>query len=161
MINTYLGGELPVILCIGSDLVIGDCLAPLVGSMLRENGYHGFIYGTLEHTVTAKELPYVRSYIRKINPNQKLLVIDAAIGTEEEVGTIQIRKGNLYPGSGINKNFEPIGDVSILGIVSKRSIAGYSINDLTHLKLVNSMAKTISHSICLALNLRNYEKMVI
>lgn len=158
MVSTYLCGESPVVICIGSDLVIGDSLGPLVGSMLREQGYSSFLYGNLQTTVTAKELPKIKSFVDKINPNYKKLVIDAAVGNKEEIGTIKIRKGSIHPGSGANKFLSPIGDVSILGIVSERSIVGYSVHDLTRLKLVYSMAKTISHSLCLALEFMKKEK---
>ncbi|MBO5526261.1 MAG: spore protease YyaC [Clostridia bacterium] len=161
ILSTYLCEEVPVILCIGSDLVIGDCLAPLVGSFLREQKISTFLYGTLQQTVTAKELPKLEPFLNKINPHQKRLVIDAAIGSKEEIGTIKVRRGALHPGSGVNKRFSPIGDVSILGIVAERTVTGYSIHDLTRMKLIYSMAKTISDGICLALNLISQEKYEI
>ena len=47
-----------VILCIGSDRVIGDCLGPLVGhklsSLLKNSGIS--VYGTLKKPVHAKNL---------------------------------------------------------------------------------------------------------
>ena len=45
----------PVILCIGSDLAIGDSLGPICGTMLKEkkSDPNAFIYGTLKSPVTA------------------------------------------------------------------------------------------------------------
>ena len=53
-------GELkapPVVLCIGSDLAVGDSLGPITGTLLRRKGeMYGYVYGTLKNTVTAKEV---------------------------------------------------------------------------------------------------------
>ena len=57
--NLYdvLGGNLPIIVCIGTDAVIGDSLGPLVGSMLKGllKG-KTYIFGTVESPITAKEV---------------------------------------------------------------------------------------------------------
>ena len=49
----------PVVVCVGSDLAIGDSLGPIVGSMLKykTQGLQLYIYGTLAAPVTAKEIP--------------------------------------------------------------------------------------------------------
>ena len=33
----------PVVLCIGSDLAVGDSLGPLTGTILKENGFTGYV----------------------------------------------------------------------------------------------------------------------
>ena len=40
----------PVILCIGSDLAVGDSLGPVTGTMLqkKDGSFSGYIYGTLK-----------------------------------------------------------------------------------------------------------------
>ena len=37
--------KMPVIVCVGTDGVVGDCLGPLVGTMLKEKNLPAFIYG--------------------------------------------------------------------------------------------------------------------
>ena len=143
---------LPVFVCIGSDLVIGDSLAPLVGTMLREKNAPAFVYGSLQSTVTAKELSAAGKFIRQTNPKGKRIVIDAAVGDRNELGLIKVRSGPLTPGSGVHKKLPPIGDISILGIVAERSVLSYSLSDLTRLKMVYCMAQTISDAVCLLLN---------
>ena len=50
-----LGKKLPVIVCIGTDAVVGDCLGPLVGSLLKERlKGKTYVFGTVESPVTAK-----------------------------------------------------------------------------------------------------------
>ena len=53
----------PVFVCIGSDLVLGDSLGPLVGTFLRNKNLSSYIYGTLNFPITAKEISYIKSYI--------------------------------------------------------------------------------------------------
>ena len=66
----------PVVLCIGSDLAIGDSLGPLTGTMLRrQEGFRGFVYGTLRSPVTAKEIGYVESFLRKTHPRSKIIAV--------------------------------------------------------------------------------------
>ena len=52
----------PIVVCIGSDLAIGDSLGPIVGSMLayKTQGLSVFLYGTLSSPVTAKDIRYLR-----------------------------------------------------------------------------------------------------
>ena len=59
----------PVIVCIGSDLAIGDSLGPITGSMLKykTQGLGVFVYGTLATPVTAKEIKYLRTFLRATN----------------------------------------------------------------------------------------------
>ena len=55
--NTTLFSAPPVVVCVGSDLAIGDSLGPICGSMLKykTQGLNVFLYGTLSAPVTAKE----------------------------------------------------------------------------------------------------------
>ena len=58
--------KLPVVVCIGSDLAIGDSLGPIVGSMLKfkTQGLGTFLYGTLSAPITAKEIKYMRTFFK-------------------------------------------------------------------------------------------------
>ena len=78
----FLDGEMPVIVCVGSDLAIGDSLGPVCGSMLqyKTRGLPVFVYGTLPSPVTAKEIPYLRSFLKDTHAGKKILAVDAAVG---------------------------------------------------------------------------------
>ena len=80
----FLDGEMPVIVCVGSDLAIGDSLGPVCGSMLqyKTRGLPVFVYGTLPSPVTAKEIPYLRSFLKDTHAGKKILAVDAAVGVE-------------------------------------------------------------------------------
>lgn len=134
----------PVVLCIGSDLAIGDSLGPVAGTMLKRRGeFRGYVYGTLKNPVTAKEVKYVNEFLRKTHPGSKIIAIDAAVGEEEDVGLLKVTEGSLRPGSGANKRLGKVGDVSILGIVARKSAFSYSLLNLTRLNMVYTMAEIV------------------
>lgn len=137
----------PVVLCIGSDLTIGDSLGPLTGTMLRRRGLPGYIYGSLKTPVTAKEVKYVGDFLKKAHPACKVIAIDAAVGEESEIGLIKVSDAALRPGSGANKRLGKVGDISVLGIVTKKTDFTYAMLNLTRLNAVYAMAETISRAI--------------
>ncbi len=137
----------PVILCVGSDLAIGDSLGPITGTLLRKKCEDYFIYGTLKNPVTAKEVKYVNAFLRKTHPTSKIIAIDAALGEESDVGLIKVSSGAIRPGSGANKRLGKIGDVSVLGIVAKKSAFSYATLNLTRLNMVYAMAEVISSAL--------------
>lgn len=137
---------LPVVLCIGSDLAIGDSLGPIVGSMLKykTQGLNAFLYGTLSAPVTAKEIKYMRTFLRETHRGKKVIAVDAAVGSEGDIGLIKINDSPLLPGAGANKKLGKIGDLSVMGIVAEKSLLSYGILNTTRLNLVYSMAEIIS-----------------
>lgn len=137
----------PVFICIGSDLVLGDSLGPLVGTKLKENNKHLFVYGTLNYPVTAKEIAVAKSYIKSTHPNSIIIAIDAAIGEKDDVGIIKVMNRGLRPGLGVDKNLGTIGDISIIGVVSERSNKNVSLFNLTRLNLIYRMANSIAKGI--------------
>lgn len=139
----------PVILCIGSDLAIGDSLGPVTGTLVRKRlkGSGAYVYGTLKNPVTAKEVKYINDFLRKTHPNAPVIAIDAAVGDDSDIGLIKVAGGALKPGSGANKRLGKVGDVSILGIVAGKSTFSYSVLNLTRLNLVYAMAEAISDAI--------------
>ena len=138
------------IVCVGSDRVAGDSLGPLTGSILQKSGADAFLYGTLEKTVTAREVPALGAFLQKTHPKSPVLAIDAAVGNAEEVGLVKLSGAPLYPGSGTNKQLGRLGDVSILGIVARRE-EGFAALDRVRLGTVCRMAEVIAEAVLLAL----------
>ncbi len=134
----------PVVLCIGSDLAIGDSLGPIAGTMLGKRGEGFFLYGTLRSPVTAKEVKYLNDFLKKTHPDSKVIAVDAAVGETSELGLIKLADSPLRPGSGANKRLGSVGDISVLGIVGEKNGFSYSTLNLTRLHLVYSMAETIA-----------------
>ncbi len=111
-------GKLPVVLCIGSDRVTGDCLGPLVGQMLVERGANAFVYGTLDRPVTALNLKDAIKHIQQTHCDKKVLAIDSSVGRLSDVGKIRIAFGSIAPGSADGKVLPKVGDVSITATVT-------------------------------------------
>ena len=139
----------PVIVCIGSDLAIGDSLGPITGSMLKfkTQGLNVFLYGTLSSPVTAKEIKYLRTFLKETHKDSPIIAIDAAVGNEGDIGLIKINDTPLLPGAGANKKLGAIGDMSIMGIVAEKSVANYGLFNTTRLNLVYTMSEIISDAI--------------
>lgn len=139
--------EPPIIVCIGSDLVLGDSLGPLIGTNLSRLRIGAYVYGTLGRTVTAKEVVIINEYLRKTHPNRKILAIDAAVGLKEDVGKIRVLNHGIKPGLGFNKNLDLTGDISIIGIVAEKSEKNHKLLNTTRLNLVYKMAESISKGV--------------
>lgn len=145
--KAFFNGKRPVIACVGTDATIGDSLGPICGTMLKEAKTETFIYGTLDNPLTAKEISAAKEYFSIVHPFSPLLVVDAAVGKSEDVGTIKIIDGGIRPGLGADKDLPEMGNVSIIGIVNEKSIANYSFLNLTRLNPVYQMAKIVSRGI--------------
>lgn len=140
--------EIPVIICVGSDITIGDSLGPIVGTILRNKRLPCIIYGSLDLPVVAQDIYYLKEFVKKAHPYSKVLVIDAAVGASQDVGFIKVLADGLKPGLGANKNLPKIGDASIIGIVAKKSPKNEALFHCTRLGFVNSLAEVIADGIC-------------
>ncbi len=139
----------PVVVCVGSDLAIGDSLGPIVGSMLKykTQGLNGFIYGTLAAPVTAKEIKYLRRFLKETHGGSQIIAVDAAVGEKGDVGLMRFLDKPLFPGVGAGKQLGSVGDISVMGIVAEKSLANYGLLNTTRLNLVYSMAEIISSAL--------------
>ena len=111
-------GERPVVLCIGSDRVTGDCLGPIVGQMLVEKNANAYVYGTLARPVTALNLEEAVQHIKAEHSEKKVLAIDSSVGRNQDVGKIRVSFGSIAPGSADGKKLPKVGDVSITATVT-------------------------------------------
>lgn len=145
---------LPIVVCVGSDLVIGDSLGPLTGSMLtfKTQGLGAYIYGTLQNPITAKEVKYLKDFLRKTHPGRSIIAVDAAVGRVEDIGIVKITSTPLSPGAGANKQLGSFGDATVLGVVAEKSMGNYALFNNTRLRLVHTMADKISEGIATLLH---------
>lgn len=139
----------PVIVCIGSDLSVGDSLGPVTGTKLKEKlqGQNVYVYGTLAKPITAHEVKYMNNFIRSTHPDSAVIAVDAAVGAAGDIGLIKVAKRGLKPGSGANKRLSKLGDVSIMGIVAEKSLFNYSLFSSTRLNMVYKMAEIIAEGL--------------
>jgi putative sporulation protein YyaC len=138
-----------IILCIGSDLSVGDSLGPITGTLLKEKLYRQnvFVYGTLSKPITAREVKYINPFLKSTHPESLIIAIDAAVGESGDIGLIKVCKKGLKPGSGADKKLNKVGDISILGIVAEHTLFNYSLFSATRLNIIYKMANIISEGI--------------
>lgn len=134
----------PVILCIGTDRLIGDCLGPFLGTLLeRTAGGRLHVYGTLSHAVHALNLMEIDAQIKKKHPNRPVIAVDASLGAPEHVGSVFVRSGSLRPGAGVRKVLPKTGDISITGIVGTFGSQPYLKLQTVRLSMIAAMAEEI------------------
>lgn len=143
------GGEL-VFVCIGTELVPGDSLGPLVGYHLaRSKPEQVFIYGTIQEPVHALNLHDKIHQIKRKHPHACIIAIDASFGSRRSLGTIAIQPGPIYPGLGVKKELPPVGHISITGITCTPGPDNHKRLQDTPLSLLLPQVNTITQGILL------------
>lgn len=138
----------PVFMCIGTEKVFSDSLGPRVGTLLNaQMNVPSFVYGVCSQNITAENLEYCHNFIREMHPENQIVVIDAAVGSDEQIGNVQICRGGIVPGAATNKNLPQIGDLSIIGIVAKKGLEDFYTLNSEKEKLVNAVAEFIVDAI--------------
>lgn len=145
--------ENAVIVCIGTDKCIGDCLGPLVGTILTENFFPLPVYGTLSSPIHALNIDERLSEIQANHPNASIIGVDACLGDEDDIGEIRIRDYAIHPGKGVGKELPEVGIASVIGIVDSSDNAEFFFSRSIRLSLIMDMAKIISRIFIEAYNL--------
>ncbi len=136
-----------VIICIGTDRCIGDCLGPLVGTMLKEKHFPLPVYGTISSPIHALNLEQKTEDIKFLHPKSNILGIDACLGDKDSIGEIQCRDYPIHPGKGVGKCLPDVGENSIIGIVDSFENSEVFTNRSIRLNLIFDMAKVIVDSL--------------
>lgn len=142
-----------IILCIGTDRFIGDCLGPLTGTLLSKLSLPIPVLGTLENPVHAVNLRRTISHVKTYYKDHRIIAIDACLGTSQSVGYIQVKDGSIQPGRGVGKKLIHVGDCSIVGIVDEavesdsNEYENYLRINNVRLGLVMKMSETIAKGI--------------
>lgn len=142
-----------VIVCIGTDKCIGDCLGPLVGSILTDNNFPLPIYGTLSSPIHALNIDDRLKAIHATHPDSTIIGVDACLGNQEDIGQIRTRNYAIHPGKGVGKELPEVGIASIIGIVDSSENSEFFFSRSIRLSFIMDMAKTISKAIIDAYNL--------
>ena len=136
--------ENTVIVCIGTDKCIGDCLGPLVGSILTENFFPLPVYGTLSTPIHALNIDERLDEIYSNHPNASIIGVDACLGDTEDIGEIRIRNYAIHPGKGVGKELPEVGIASVIGIVDSSDNSELFFSRSIRLSFIMNMAKIIS-----------------
>ena len=136
-----------IIVCIGTDKCVGDCLGPLVGTFLEEHNFPLPVYGTLKDPIHALNLDKKLEEINKLHPNACIIGIDACLGDTNSIGEIHVRDFPIHPGKGVGKMLPDVGDVSIIGIIDSSDNSEFFTSRSIRLNLIFEMAKVISNGL--------------
>lgn len=108
-----------VVICIGSDRVSGDMLGPLVGSALREEYRLPCpVYGWIGESVNGVNLEEYLAMVSNRHPQSLLIAVDAALGKQEDVGKVRLKKGGIKAGGALERKGGKVGDVGVIGVVA-------------------------------------------
>ena len=143
--------KLPIIVCIGCDRVVGDSLAPIVGDILK-NKYNlpTYVYGDLDYNITAQEIKELVCKVKTWHPNAPIVVIDATLGKQEEVGVIKYYKGGCYPAAVYGNNTTKVGDYCILGVVDENKTSKQAFLCGITMQTITELANVIAMSVATA-----------
>lgn len=139
---------------VGTDANIGDSLGPICGQITDFSDTNLLFYGSLSHTITAKDVPYAANYLKKAHPSAFVVIIDAALGNAEDIGTIKVCENGIKPGLGVNKDLPMIGNIGIIAVVGEKRSGERQVGVL-RLGEIYKIAKTISDGIRSFIDLRN------
>ncbi len=149
-----------IIVCIGTDRCIGDCLGPLTGTILKKKNFPLSVYGTISEPIHALNLDKKLSDIKYASPDSKIIGIDACLGNSDSIGEIQIRDYPIHPGKGVGKSLPNVGDFSIIGIVDSCESNEIFTNRNIRLNLILEMATVICDSLIHSYYLYKNETML-
>jgi putative sporulation protein YyaC len=142
--------EKTLIVCIGTDKCIGDCLGPLVGMLLAKSDFPYPVIGTLDSPAHAINLDSVIRNIKQKYGEYFVIAIDACIGYEDCVGDIQVKMGPVHPGKGVGKSLPQVGNISIVGVVDTIDNSDmFSIRNI-RLNFIMNMSEVIAKSLKIA-----------
>lgn len=136
----------PVILCIGTNKIIGDSLGPAVGDLLiMEYNVDAYVYG---HTARPINGINYNDYLKHIDMHHKdnlIIAVDACVGKSKDVGKIKCSLNGIQAGGALNKGYKRIGDIGILGIVAEAQLKdNLSILKNVDQTLINNLSKSIA-----------------
>ena len=133
-----------IVVCVGTKKVWWDKLAPMVGTLLKNNNFPLEVVGTMKDNIHAINL---EERVDSIEKGRNIIAIDSAVGKKSGVGEIKVGNVPLTPGAGVDKDLGTIGDCSILGTTIEKSRANfwnyYEFGTKEEESMVKDMAFTI------------------
>lgn len=107
-----------VLVGIGDPEVHADYVGPNSIALIQYFMDSVPMYGNILFPVKGGNTNEYAKKLREKYPDSVIIGIDATIG-KAETGTIIISNRPVNPGSGMNLHYDPMGDVSILGIIGE------------------------------------------
>ena len=148
--------ELPVIVCVGTDRVVSDMIAPLTAEYLVAKQIPAYVYGRLANPITNRNLHSAFRYIHDSHKGKQIIVIDAGVGKMCDIGKVRVNRGGIIPAGVFGGSRVMYGDVSIMPIVSTLSIDAKTFLSCAKFNVVNNTAKSLAECISMALQISKH-----
>lgn len=111
-----------LILCIGTERLIGDSLGPRIGTNIKQVENENIkIYGTAKNNMDFLNSKNVIEQIYKIYNNPYIITIDAALGKKSSIGEIYLSDGCMKIGTALGKSICFYSNINIKCIVGEYS----------------------------------------
>lgn len=114
-----------VILCIGSNKMIGDCIGPMVGEKLQsilKKEKNVIIYGDMKETLNFKNAKKVIENIFEKYKNPFIITVDSALGTKETIENIIVSTGWIKIGNSLGRSICYYSHINIKGVVGENKV---------------------------------------
>lgn len=149
--NMYLSTTNPiVIMCVGSDKIVGDMLGVIVGERLIEKRLSNtYVYGRIDSPITQKNIQQFYGNIKTKHPYSKILVVDSLLGDIDEIGNVKMTKSGAYAGAEFGTGTY-VGDYSLLGVVSPKGVNALTFLSSVKIGLIKKMSDIIVDAFVLA-----------
>lgn len=142
-----------VILCVGTDKLIGDLVGPIAGQKLKRL-FKDFekitVYGDIKETVNITNLNEIISEIIANYDQPFIITIDSALGPKEKVETVWVSTGNLNPGSALKKQESCRSNVNFKAVVGenlKNNILNFNVLNSIERNVVQRLANEIAYHV--------------
>lgn len=142
-----------VIVNIGTDRCIADSVAPMLGTMLKDQKFPLTVYGTLDEPIHALNIHNKIKYIYEKHPNSNIIGIDACLGNKEDVGKIILTDSPIKPGKGVGKSLPDVGAYSIAIVVDEATTNTSLTSRNIRLSFIRNLAESVSLILNEALNI--------
>ena len=139
-----------IIFCIGTPKCKMDSVGPAIGSKLKDLGFKGTVYGTIEDPINALNIEQKILEVKNKYPKNKILAIDSAVSSDNSrVGAIYLTASPILPGAGVGKKIVPIGDYSIRAVIATNDTFVHNSGPIDRDSeiLLDIVIQTVSNSI--------------
>ena len=142
-----------IILCVGTNKLVGDCVGPIVGNKLArllKQSNNIIIYGNMKSTLNSKNARLIINKIFKDYSNPFIITIDAALGQKELINKVIINTGNIQIGNSIGHNISYFSHINIKAVVGeyKQTIEEniYTLKNVNRNK-INKVSNQITYEV--------------